>query len=91
MTKKQLYTLYSELASAKKINIDGISYSSNKAALENAIECLKASDELLEEYLIIVKHKFNNIYKTITSNETNFKNHSHNRLYIFNTAKLILA
>lgn len=86
MTKAELMKEFDKLEKEKGIHIDGIYYNSKK----NAIECLKCPDELLDKYLMIVSLKYENIGQTITSNG-DFKHHSHNRLYVFNTARQILA
>lgn len=90
MTKAELMKEFDELEKEKGVRIEGIYYNSNKSTIENAIECLKCPDELLDKYLMVVSLKYENIGQTIASNG-DFKHHSHNRLYIFNTARQILA
>lgn len=90
MTKTELMKEFDELQEQKHIHIDGIYWNSNKSTIENAIECLKCPDELLDKYLIVVSLKYENIGHTIANNG-DFKHHSHNRLYVFNTARMILA
>lgn len=46
----------------KEMRIEGIHCNSNKRTIENAIECLKCPDELLEKYLTVVSLKYENIY-----------------------------
>ena len=92
MTKSELMEIYNTLLAIKGFRkIDGITRNSNKKTLENAIECLECADSKLDEYAIVVKLKYPNIFRTIASNETDFKNHAFNRLYVFNTAKMILS
>lgn len=90
MTKKDLMKELNELQEEKKCRIEGICWNSNKSSIQNAINCLKCSDEMLEKYLIVVSLKYENIGKTIKNNG-DFKRHPHNRLYVFNTARAILA
>ena len=78
------------LQEEKAVKIDGIYWNSRKIEIENAIECLKCPDELLEKYLIVVSLKYPNTGRRIAENG-DFKQHSHNRLYVFNTARQILA
>lgn len=90
MTKAELLKEFDKLQKEKEIRIEGIHCNSNKSTIENAIECLKCPDELLEKYLTVVSLKYENIGRTIAENG-DFKRHSFNRLYIFNTARQILA
>lgn len=90
MTKKDLMKEFNELQEEKKCRIECIYWNSNKSSIQNAINCLKCSDEMLEKYLIVVSLKYENIGKTIKNNG-DFKHHPHNRLYVFNTARAILA
>ena len=90
MTKAELLKEFDKLEKEKGVHIDGIYYNSKKSAIENAIECLKCPDELLDKYLMIVSLKYENIGRVIAENG-DFKHHSHNRLYVFNTARMILA
>ena len=92
MTKSELMERYNTLLAIKGFRkIDGITQNSNKKSLENAIECLECTDSKLNEYATVVKIKYPNIFRTIASNEIDFKNHAFNRLYVFNTAKMILS
>lgn len=90
MTKAELVKELEELEKEKCVHIDGIYYNSKKSAIENAIECLKCSDELLNKYLTVVSLKYPNSGRVIAENG-DFKHHSYNRLYVFNTARQILA
>ena len=90
MTKAELMKEFDELEKKKGVRIEGIYWNSRKSTIENAIECLKCPDELLDKYLMIVSLKYENIGQTIANNG-DFKHHSYNRLYVFNTARQILA
>ncbi len=90
MAKAELIKEFDELEKKKGIHIEGIYYNSKKCEIENAIECLKCPDELLEKYLIVLSLKYENIGRKIAENG-DFKRHSFNRLYVFNTARAILA
>lgn len=90
MTKAELLKEFDKLEKEKGVHIEGVYYNSKKSAIENAIECLKCPDELLEKYLMVVSLKYENIGRTIAENG-DFKRHSFNRLYVFNTARQILA
>jgi len=90
MTKTELMKEFEMLQEEKAVKIDGIYWNSRKIEIENAIECLKCPDELLEKYLIVVSLKYPNTGRRIAENG-DFKQHSHNRLYVYNTARQILA
>nr|DAL54742.1 MAG TPA_asm: hypothetical protein [Caudoviricetes sp.] len=90
MTKAELIAEFKELETEKGVHIDGIYYNSKKCEIENAIECLKCPDELLDKYLMILSLKYENTGRVIAENG-DFKRHSFNRLYVFNTARAILA
>lgn len=90
MTKAELMKEFEELEKEKRVHIDGIYWNGRKSEIENAIECLKCPDELLDKYLMLVSLKYEEIGRTIANNG-DFKHHSHNRLYVFNTARMILA
>lgn len=90
MTKVELMKEFEELEKEKCVHIDGIYWNSRKSEIENAIECLKCPDELLENYLIVFSLKYENTGRVIAENG-DFKHHSHNRLYVFNMARMILA
>lgn len=90
MTKKDLMKRFDELQKEKACRIEGIYWNSRKSEIQNAIDCLECSDEMLEKYLIVVSLKYENIGRVISENG-GFKHHSHNRLYVFNTARQILA
>lgn len=68
MTKAELLKEFDKLQKEKEIRIEGIHCNSNKSTIENAIECLKCPDELLEKYLTVVSLKYENIGRTIAEN-----------------------
>jgi len=90
MTKAELMKEFDELEKEKGVRIEGIYWNSKKSTIENAIECLKCPDELLDKYLTVVSLKYENTGRVIAENG-DFKRHSYNRLYVFNTARMILA
>lgn len=90
MTKAELLQEFEELQDSRGVKIEGIYYNSKKDEIENAIECLKCPDELLDKYLMIVSLKYENIGRAIAENG-DFKCHNHNRLYVYNTARMILS
>lgn len=90
MTKADLMKEFKKLETEKRVHIDGIYWNSKKNEIENAIECLKCPDEMLEKYLMIVSLKYPNSGRTIAENG-DFKRHNFNRLYVYNTARMILA
>lgn len=90
MTKAELLKKFNELEKEKNCHIDGIYQNSKKSEIENAINCLECPDDVLVKYLLVVSLKYENIGRTIANNG-DFKHHSHNRLYVFNTARQILA
>lgn len=90
MTKAELMKEFDELQEQKHVHIDGIYWNSKKSTIENAIECLKCPDELLDKYLTVVSLKYPNSGRAIAENG-DFKRHSYNRLYVFNAARQILA
>lgn len=80
-----------ELLNEKEIySLDGINGNCNKATLQNAINCLECSDEMLDEYMTVLKLKYPSTAKVISENG-DYKKHSFNRLYVYNTARQILA
>lgn len=90
MTKAELMKEFDELQAMKNVHIDGICWNSKKSTIENAIACLKCPDELLDKYLTVVSLKYEHTGRMISENG-DFKHHCHNRLYVFNTARIILA
>jgi hypothetical protein len=59
---------FQELEEEKQVHIDGIAWNSKKSEIQNAIECLKCPDELLEKYLIVLSLKYENTGRTIANN-----------------------
>ena len=90
MTKAELMKEFEKLQKEKAVRIEGIYWNSNKSTIENAIECLKCPDDLLDKYLTVVSLKYENTGRAIAENG-DFKHHPFNRLYVFDTAKQILA
>lgn len=90
MTKADLMKEFDKLEKEKCVHIEGIYYNSKKSEIQNAIECLKCPDEMLEKYLVIVSLKYPNSGRIIAENG-DFKRHNFNRLYVYNTARMILA
>jgi hypothetical protein len=90
MTKTELMQEFEKLQDTKGVKIEGIYYNSKKDEIENAIECLKCPDELLDKYLTVLSLKYPNSGRVIAENG-DFKRHNHNRLYVFNLARQILA
>lgn len=91
MTKVDLLLRYNELLLEKGLRrIDGIGPSSNKSEIQNAIACLECSDEMLDKYLTVIELRYPNMHRAISRNG-DFKKHFFNRLYVFNTARQLLA
>lgn len=90
MSKNEMLKELDRLEKEKEVHIEGINQNSNKASIQNAINCLCCSDEMLEKYLTVVTLKYENIGKRIAENG-DFKKHTFNRLYVYNTARQILA
>lgn len=88
MTKTQLLNEYRHLCDEKHMTLDGIYSNSRKDEIQNAIDCLSCTDEALNKCLDIIREKYPNMHRVIATNG-NFKRHSYNRLYVFNTAKSI--
>lgn len=91
MTKRELILEYEKLCNEKMngARLDGINCNSNKREIENAINCLNASDEDMQDYLTVIKLAYPNTYKTIANNGDWLK-HRFNRLYVWNTARMIV-
>lgn len=96
MTKKDLMKRLEELLAEKKmpkieLMLGGkVDWNCKKSTIEDAIKCLEATDEEMNDYLTVVKLKYPNTYKTIVNNG-NWMLHSHNRYYVYCTARMILA
>lgn len=90
MTKGELIQELERLEAEKGVHIEGVYRSSDKCTIENAIECLKCPDELLDKYLTVVQLKYENTGHIIVK-DGDFKHHSRNRRWVFNMARTILA
>lgn len=96
MTKKDLMKRLEELLAEKEMHKIGhplggaFGWNSNKATLEDAVKCLEATDEEMNDYLIVIKLKYPNIYNVVVNNG-NWLTHSYNRYYVYSTAKAALA
>lgn len=95
MTKRELLQeLQAALTEKGMLSIDGgngaIGANDNKAAIQNAIDCLQTPDETMNEYLTVVKLAYPNIHRTITENGRNWLTHRHNRLWVYNNARMII-
>lgn len=90
MAKKEMLKTLEELENIKGVHIEGVSANSNKATIQNAINCLNCPDDMLEKYLIVVSLKYEATGKVIAENG-DFKRHPFNRLYVYNVARQILA
>jgi len=97
MTKRELLKkLDATLAEKKMHKIDfgsgAVGEKDNKDTIQAAIDCLNCPDELLDEYMIVFKLKYPNIYTTIKSvSGDNWKTNSFHRAYIYSSAKMILT
>lgn len=90
MTKSELLKKFHELEELKNCHIENININCRKDTIQNAIDCLECSDSILEKYLVVISLKYENTGETIANNG-DFKIHPYNRLYVFNTARQILA
>ena len=94
-TKAELMAILTELLESKGMSkIDdgngAVNYNSTKANIQSAINCLTATDEEMEEYMVVFKLKYPNSYEAIIKNG-NWLTHYFNRYYVYSTAKTILA
>lgn len=89
MTKIELLREFENLEKIKGCHIDNINVNCRKSTIENAIACLNCPDEMLDKYLIVLTLKYPGTGRVIAENG-DFKRHSHNRLYVYNTARQIL-
>ena len=87
MTKNELFNQFKDLQQSTKCYIEGIYYNSTKAQIQNAIQCLKCTDTELDSYITKFSSIYPNMHNTIVNNG-NWKLHSHNRLYVYNTVRL---
>ena len=90
MTKAEMMKKIESLKEKNGISrIDGICWNSNKAELQNAIDCLECDGETLDDYITVIKLVYPNTYHKIINNG-DWKKHPFNRLYVYNTARLAL-
>lgn len=95
MKKADLIKRLEELLEEKGMSkIDGgngkIGWNDTKATIQNAIDCLTATDEEMSDYLTVFKMKYPNCYKAIMENG-NWLTHYFNRYYVYSTARMILS
>ena len=90
MTKNEMLKELDRQEKEKGVDLDGIGQNSNKSTIQNAINCLLCPDDLLEKYLTVLTLKYPNTGAKISENG-DFKKQRFNRLYVFNTARMILA
>jgi len=96
MTKRELLSqLQAALTAKNMFAIDGgngaIGANDNKHTIQNAIDCLQTPDETMNEYLTVIKLAYPNIYRTMTENGREWLTHRHNRLWIYNNARMIIG
>jgi hypothetical protein len=96
MTKRELLTqLQAALTEKGMYAIDGgngaIGANDNKHTIQNAIECLQTPDETMREYLTVIKLAYPNIHRTITENGRDWLTHRHNRMWVYNNARMIIG
>ena len=95
MTKNELLEKLENLLKEKgmrKIETfsGAIGRNDNKATIEDAIKCLESTDEEMNDYLTVFRLKYPNSYNAVMK-AGNWLTHSHNRSYIYCTARQILA
>lgn len=90
MTKKELMNRLEELKQEMMMNVEGIYWNSRKDKIQNAIDCLECSEEMMNKYFTVVSLKYKNIGKEIEK-LGDWQHHQYFRLYVYNTAKQILA
>lgn len=96
MTKKDLMNRLGELLEEKKmpkieLMLGGkVDWNCKKSTIEDAIKCLEATDEEMNDYLTVVKLKYNNIYKKVVE-DANWIIGSYYRYYVYTLAKMALA
>ena len=90
MTRRELLKeLTAELEAKQIYRLDDINANCNKDTLQNAIDCLRCSDDVMADYLTVIKLKYPNIYRTVT--QSNYLKHTYNRLWVYNTARQAIA
>ena len=63
MTAREMYQEYKRLLEEKGMyKLDGIDTNSNKPMLQNGIDCLNCTDEMLNDYLVVLKLAYPNTY-----------------------------
>jgi hypothetical protein len=72
------------------MSLEGIHENSTKEKIQNGIDCLNCPDDVLDDYLTVIKVKYPSIYRQIIM-ARDFKHHSHNRLYVYNTVNRLLS
>lgn len=96
MTKRELLSKLQELLDGKgmskiELMLGGrIGENCKKSTIEDAIKCLEATDEEMNDYLTVFKLKYPNSYNTIVNNG-NWLVHSYNRYYVWASARMVLA
>lgn len=90
MTKNEMLKELNQLEEEKGVHLDGIGANSNKPTIQSAINCLNCPDDLLEKYLIVLSLKYPATGARIKENG-DFKKHRFNRMYVYDTARMILA
>lgn len=90
MTKKDLMKRLEALKQEMMMDVEGIGWNSRKDQIQNAIDCLECSEEMMDKYFTVVSLKYANIGKEIEK-LGDWKHHQYFRLYVYNHAKMILA
>ena len=96
MTKNDMLKKLDELLTARGMSkietfAGKINGNNDKQTIQGAIDCLECDDKTLDDYMVVFRLKFPNSYNAIMSNGTDWKKHSHNRFYVYNTARMILS
>ena len=64
-----------------------VNENTKKELIQSAIDCLKATNEQMNEYLTVFKLKYPNTYKNLSEH---WLTHSFQRYYVYSTAKSII-
>lgn len=67
-----------------------VDWNCKKSTIEDAIKCLEATDDEMNDLLTVVKLKHNNIYKKVVESGDWLTN-SYHRYFVWTDAKMILA